>query len=255
MRLEHLRSVVCAANRRLVDHGLVTLTWGNVSGIDREEGIVAIKPSGVDYERLTPKHIVLVDLEGRVVEGELRPSSDTPTHIALYRAFGAIGGITHTHSVHATAFAQARVPLPCFGTTHADHFMGEVPVTRQLTPDEVEAGYEANTGAVIIERFARADDRIDPAQTPAVLVAGHAPFCFGRDAPESVKNAVALEACARMAILAREIRGPGAEPPPELEHHIRQKHFTRKHGPGAYYGQAVRGMAAASTLSEGSEHE
>lgn len=239
MMLPELRRAVADANRALVRHGLVTLTWGNVSGIDRGQGLVAIKPSGVDYDRLTPADIVLVDLEGRVAEGDLRPSSDTPTHLALYRAFEGIGGVTHTHSTHATVLCQMRLELPCLGTTHADHFMGPVPCTRQLTEREVDQGYEVSTGAVIVERFLGTDPALDPRRIPAVLVAGHAPFAWGDDADGSVHNAVALEACARMAILAGLVAH--AAPAPALEKHILKKHHDRKHGPDAYYGQS-RGM-------------
>jgi L-ribulose-5-phosphate 4-epimerase len=227
--LEQLKAEVCKANLDLVAHGLVTLTWGNVSGIDRARGLVAIKPSGVPYDEMTPEHMVLVDLDGRVAEGTLRPSSDTPTHVLLYRHFPRIGGITHTHSLHATMFAQARVEIPCFGTTHADHFHGPVPITRVLTASEVAEGYEINTGRVIAERFAD----LDAEAMPAVLVAGHAPFSWGRDAAESVRNAVALEAVARLAIGTRRIR-PDAPP---LESYVLDKHHQRKHGPHAYYGQ------------------
>jgi L-ribulose-5-phosphate 4-epimerase len=229
--LEQLRAEVCRANIDLAAHGLVTLTWGNVSGIDRERGIVAIKPSGVPYDALTPDDMVLVDLDGKVVEGALRPSSDTPTHLLLYRHFArwSVGGITHTHSTYATMFAQARMEIACFGTTHADHFHGPVPVTRPLTADEVEAAYEANTGHVIVERFGD----LDPEAMPAVLVAGHAPFAWGRTAPDSVKNAVALEAVAQLAMGTRSIR-PDAAP---LEDYVLRKHYERKHGPNAYYGQ------------------
>lgn len=236
MMLPELRQAVVDANRALAGHGLVTLTWGNVSGIDRESGLFAIKPSGVPYDRLTPEDIVLVDLEGRIAEGALRPSSDTATHLALYRAFEGVGGITHTHSTHATALSQVRTELPCLGTTHADHFMGTVPCTRQLTGAEVDAGYETSTGAVIVERFLRSDPPVDPVHIPAVLVAGHAPFAWGASAADSVKNAVALEACAEMAILSGLISGAGSPPP--LEAHILKKHHDRKHGPDAYYGQA-----------------
>ena len=227
--LEELRADVCKANLDLVAHGLVTLTWGNVSAIDRERGFVAIKPSGVPYDVMRPEHIVLVDLDGRVAEGALRPSSDTPTHLLLYRHFAAVGGITHTHSLHATMFAQARAEIPCFGTTHADHFDGPVPVTRPLTAEEVDEAYEANTGRVIVERFRD----LDPIAMPAVLVAGHAPFAWGRNAAESVKNAVALEAVAQLAIGTRSVR-PDAPP---LEQYVLRKHHQRKHGPHAYYGQ------------------
>lgn len=227
--LDDLCSEVCDANRALVDHRLVTLTWGNVSGICAERRHVVIKPSGVPYKELTPQHMVVVDLEGNVVDGDLRPSSDTPTHVALYRRFRHVGGITHTHSRHATAFAQARREIPCLGTTHADHFRGAVPVTRALLPAEVAKGYEANTGALIVERFAA----LDPLQMPAVLVAGHAPFVWGRTVAESLANAVALEAVAAMAIDTLALNGEALE----LEEHIRAKHYHRKHGTGAYYGQ------------------
>ena len=228
--LTSLKEQVCEANRALVQQGLVTLTWGNVSGIDRERGVVAIKPSGVDYAALTPEDIVLVDLDGRVVEGQLRPSSDTPTHLHLYRHFDTVGGITHTHSFYATMFAQARVEIPCLGTTHADHFNGTVPVTHPLTSQEVDAGYEANTGVVITERFAE----IPPQEMPGVLVAGHAPFAWGKDAVDSVKNAVALEAVARMALGTLQLRRDAEE----LEDYVLAKHYRRKHGPDAYYGQS-----------------
>lgn len=227
--LEELKEQVCQANLDLVRHGLVTLTWGNVSGYDPETGRVVIKPSGVSYTQMKPEHMVVVDLEGQVVEGALRPSSDTPTHVLLYRHFEAVGGITHTHSFHATMFAQARAEIPCYGTTHADHFHGPVPVTRPLTESEVAEAYEANTGQVIIERFAE----LDPLALPGVLVAGHAPFAWGADVAESVKNAVALEAVARMAITTRIIN-PDA---PLLEDYVLEKHYQRKHGPDAYYGQ------------------
>lgn len=227
--LDDLRTQVCAANLALVEHGLVTLTWGNVSGIDRDLGIFAIKPSGVSYDGMSPDDMVLVDLDGKVVEGALRPSSDTPTHLALYRAFDDIGGVTHTHSTHATALCQARRALPCLGTTHADHFAGTVPLTRQLTPEEVSEDYEGSTGAVIIEGFAD----LMPLEIPAVLVAGHGPFTWGTDARAAVDNAVALDACARMALLSGLLDGA----PPELEAHLLRQHHERKHGPNAYYGQ------------------
>lgn len=227
--LESLKEDVCQANLDLVAHGLVTLTWGNVSAISDDRAHVVIKPSGVDYFDMSPDDMVVVDLNGNVVEGELRPSSDTPTHVLLYRHFEAIGGITHTHSRFATAFAQARAEIPCFGTTHADHFAGPVPVTRPLTQQEVEDDYEAHTGHVIVERFAK----LDPAAMPAVLVAGHAPFAWGTSAAKSVENAVALEAVAEMALGTLQIR---ADAPP-LEAYVLEKHFRRKHGPDAYYGQ------------------
>ena len=227
--LDSLKDRVCRANRELPSLGLVTLTWGNVSGIDRERGLVVIKPSGVPYEELTPEQMVVVDLEGRVVEGDLRPSSDTPTHVLLYRHFSGIGAIVHTHSRHATAFAQARREIPCLGTTHADHFYGPVPVTRTLTEREVAEDYEANTGRVIVERFAQ----LDPATMPAVLVPGHGPFVWGATVSEAVENAVALEAVAEMALGIR-LLDPAAK---ELEPYVLEKHFRRRRGPTAYYGQ------------------
>jgi L-ribulose-5-phosphate 4-epimerase len=227
--LDRLKEQVCQANRDLVTHGLVTLTWGNVSGISDDRQHFVIKPSGVPYEQLRPDDMVVVDLEGQVVEGKLRPSSDTPTHALLYQCFRLIGGITHTHSRYATVFAQARQEIPCFGTTHADHFCGSVPVTRPLTKREVEEAYEAETGRVIVERFAD----LDPAAMPAVLVAGHAPFTWGKDAAESLANSIALEAVAQMALAVLQLR-PNAM---ELEPYVLEKHYERKHGPHAYYGQ------------------
>ncbi|MCG3123284.1 MAG: L-ribulose-5-phosphate 4-epimerase [Phycisphaerales bacterium] len=229
--LRQIREEVCEANRALAARGLAPLTWGNVSGITRSRDLVAIKPTGVAYADLTPDHVVVVDLSGNVVESALRPSTDTPTHLALYRAFTAIGGITHTHSPWACIFAQARRPIPCLGTTHADHFAGEVPVTRQLTAAEVQDGYEAATGKAIIERFAT----IDPVRVPAVLVAGHGPFAWGPTAAKSVENATALEAIAHMAFHTLML-----DPNAALEPHILRKHHDRKHGPDAYYGQSPR---------------
>ncbi|MFP4144854.1 MAG: L-ribulose-5-phosphate 4-epimerase AraD [Phycisphaeraceae bacterium] len=227
--LEPLKEQVCQANLDLVAHGLVTLTWGNVSGFDPDSQYVVIKPSGVAYTDMKPEHMVVVDLDGRVVEGELKPSSDTATHVRLYRAFEGVAGVTHTHSLHATTFAQVRQSIPCLGTTHADHFHGPVPVTRPLTATEVEDDYEGNTGEVIIETF----DGHKPIECPAVLVAGHGPFTWGKNPAESVTNAVALEAVAEMALgAARLTRRP--EP---LEDYVLEKHFQRKHGPNAYYGQ------------------
>lgn len=227
--LETLKQQVCQANRSLVTHGLVTLTWGNVSGIDRDQQLVVIKPSGVAYDQLLPEQMVVVNLDGDVVAGGLKPSSDTPTHVLLYKHFPHIGGITHTRSAHATAFAQARVELPCFGTTHADHFHGPVPVTRPLTEAEVEGDHEANTGRVIVERFAG----IDPLAMPAVLVAGHAPFTWGADAAASVTHAIALEAVARIAMATLRIDPHAAE----LEGYVLDKHHRRKHGPDAHDGR------------------
>lgn len=230
--LRRLKAAVCEANLELVRQGLVTLTWGNVSGLSEDRRHVVIKPSGVSYSELRPEQMVVVDLDGQVVEGDLRPSSDTPTHVLLYRQFRGVFGITHTHSTQATAFAQARREIPCFGTTHADHFFGPVPVTRPLSPAEVDEAYERFTGEVIIERFAD----LDPLAMPAVLVAGHAPFTWGRDAGESVRNAIALEAVAAMAQLTLALR-PDA---PTLEPYVLNKHYQRKHGPSAYYGQEAQ---------------
>ena len=227
--LEDLKDQVCQANVDLAACGLVTLTWGNVSGIDGDRDRVVIKPSGVPYERLRPADMVVVDLEGCVLEGDLRPSSDTPSHVLLYRHFDGAGGITHTHSRHATMFAQARREIPCLGTTHADHFFGTVPVTRPLSAEEVEADYEGNTGRVIVERFAD----LDPRAMPAVLVAGHAPFTWGKDAAESLNNAAALEAVAEMALGTWLLDSQA----PLLEAYVLNKHYQRKHGPEAYYGQ------------------
>lgn len=230
--LERLKHDVAEANRRLEQSGLVTLTWGNVSGIDADRRHVAIKPSGVPYSELTADSIVLVDLQGNVVEGQLRPSSDTPTHLELYRRFGAIGGICHTHSRYATVFAQARCEIPCLGTTHADHFHGPVPLARPLSAGEVETDYELNTGRVIAERFASGG--LDPGAVPGVLVAGHGPFTWAGDAQRAVENAIALEAVAAMAWDVLQVN---PQPLP-LEDYILEKHFRRKHGPSAYYGQA-----------------
>jgi L-ribulose-5-phosphate 4-epimerase len=227
--LESLKQQVCQANLELVAHGLVTLTWGNVSGISDDRQHVVIKPSGIPYAEMRPEQMVVVDLDGRVVEGRLRPSSDTPTHLLLYQHMPGVGGITHTHSRCATIFAQARMEIPCFGTTHADHFYGPVPVTRPLSVDEANDDYETNTGRVIVERFRN----LDAGAMPAVLVAGHAPFTWGKDVAESVKNAVALEAVAEMALGVLRLR-PDAPP---LESYVLDKHHQRKHGPNAYYGQ------------------
>lgn len=227
--LKSLKEQVCEANLDLVKHGLVTLTWGNVSAISDDRERVVIKPSGVSYDEMRPKQMVVVDLQGNVIDGDLRPSSDTPTHVLLYQHFEAVGGITHTHSRHGTMFAQARQEIPCLGTTHADHFYGPVPVTRPLTAEEVEEAYEANTGQVIIERF----KELDPAAVPGVLVAGHAPFAWGPSAAKSVENAVALEAVAEMALGTSQI----VADPPTLEQYVLDKHYRRKHGPDAYYGQ------------------
>jgi L-ribulose-5-phosphate 4-epimerase len=227
--LDELREAVLAANLALPAHGLVKLTWGNVSGLDRERGVMAIKASGVAYDAMTAQDMVLVEIEsGEVVEGDRRPSSDTPTHVALYRAFHAIGGIVHTHSTYATAWAQAGREIPVLGTTHAD-FSGEpIPLTRALTADEIGDGYEAATGDVLIEAVRGRSDRI-----PAALVIGHAPFCWGADAGKAVEAAVTLEEVARLALLSTLLE-PSVGP---LDAALRDKHFERKHGPTAYYGQ------------------
>ncbi|MCG3150133.1 MAG: L-ribulose-5-phosphate 4-epimerase AraD [Verrucomicrobiae bacterium] len=224
--LEQLKREVCEANLQLVREGLVIQTFGNVSGVDRASGNLVIKPSGVSYDVLKPKHMVVVSLAtGKVVEGKLRPSSDTPTHRVLYNAFKQIGGVVHTHSFAATVWAQARRALPALGTTHADYFYGPVPVTRLLTPKEIRADYETNTGYVIVERF----QKLDPLAVPAVLVANHAPFVWGRTLGDAVHNAVALEFCAKMASAT-----PAGKPIPRA---LLDKHFFRKHGAQAYYGQ------------------
>jgi L-ribulose-5-phosphate 4-epimerase len=232
MRYAELRERVCEVNRGLVEAGLVVLSFGNASGIDRGAGIVAIKPSGADYATLRPEGIVVVALEdGRVVDGAGRPSSDTPTHLFLYRNFPDAGGVVHTHSAHAAAWAQAQREIPCLGTTHADHFRGPVPVTRPLTSDEIAGDYELNTGRVIVERFSSGG--IDPAEVPACLDASHGPFTWGVTPEEALVNAVVLEQVARMALDTLAIR-PDTGPIPEA---LLDRHFRRKHGPGAYYGQ------------------
>lgn len=229
MLLESLRQEVCEANRDLERNKLVLMTWGNVSGIDREKGWMVIKPSGVPYAALSPENMVVMDLEGNAVEKGLRPSSDAPTHLTLYTAFPAIGGITHTHSTHATMFAQACRPIPCLGTTHADHFYGDVPVTRALRKREIEENYERNTGLAIVELF----NRRDPTPMPAALVANHGPFTWGKNAADSVVNSIALEEVARMALGTLQL----APQQPAIPTMLLDKHFLRKHGAGAYYGQ------------------
>lgn len=229
MNYRSIRNECYEANRRLPATGLVNLTFGNVSVIDRAAGVFAIKPSGVDYADLTPEQIVLVDLEGKVVEGEIRPSSDTPTHRCLYRSFPEINSVVHTHSRNAVAFAQALRPLPCFGTTHADHFRGDVPVTRMMTVDEINGDYEWETGKVIVEAFTD----LNPMDCPAILVAGHGPFAWGESATKAVEYALALEICAEMALKTLALN-PTMTPLPEA---LMQKHFFRKHGSAAYYGQ------------------
>lgn len=229
--LEELRKKVCDANRQLELQRLVLLTWGNVSAIDAERKTVAIKPSGVKYSDLTPGDIVLLDLQGNVVEGRLRQSSDTPTHLELYRRFPGAGSVIHIHSTYATAFAQAKKPVACLGTTHADTFYGEVPVTRELTRKETMEGYELNTGKVIAEHFEK--HGIDPLDVPACLLPGHGPFVWGETVEKALYNAVALEAIARMNFVTLSI-SPRAG---ALSSHLMEKHHTRKHGKGAYYGQ------------------
>ena len=230
---EALRKEALEANLELVRHRLVLHTFGNASGISRPDGVVVIKPSGVPYEKLRPEDMVLTDLEGRVLEGSLRPSSDLATHLILYNAFPTIGGVAHAHSEFATAWAQARRPIPCFGTTHADYFHGPVPVTDPLEPHEIDTGYERNTGLVICRAF---KDR-DPDAVPAVLVAGHAPFCWGPTPSDAAHTAVILEAVARMAYYTLNL-APEAVP---IAPHLHDKHYLRKHGAAAYYGQVKRG--------------
>jgi len=227
--LEALRAEVLEANLELVRRGLVLYTFGNASGISRADNLVVIKPSGVPYEKMKPADMVITDLSGRVVEGSLRPSTDLATHIALYRAFPSIGGVAHTHSRNATAWAQACREIPCLGTTHADYFHGPVPVTAALTSAEIESDYEANTGVAII----RAMEGRDPLACPAVLVAGHAPFCWGKSAADAAHSAVVLEELAALAFQTLTIN-PAAAP---LQQALRDKHHFRKHGPGATYGQ------------------
>jgi L-ribulose-5-phosphate 4-epimerase len=227
--LEALRAEVLEANLELVRRGLVIYTFGNASGIDRASGLVAIKPSGVPYEKMTPADIVIADLDCRIVEGKLKPSTDLDTHVALYKAFPTIGGVAHTHSRHATAWAQARREIPCFGTTHADYFHSAVPVTDPLTPEEIDSDYEANTGVAIVRRL----QGIDPLGCPGILVAGHAPFCWGKSPADAAHSAVIVEELAAMAWQTLTIN-PGAEP---ISQALHNKHHFRKHGPSATYGQ------------------
>lgn len=229
MKLTQLREQVLEANLEVVRAGLVISTFGNASGIWRDEGLIVIKPSGVPYAALKPEHMVVTDLNGRIVEGELRPSSDLPTHVALYQAFPGIGGVVHTHSRFATAWSQAGREIPCLGTTHADYFRGAIPVTAVLTDAEIEGDYEWNTGQAIVRRLTG----VDPLQMPAVLVAGHAPFCWGQSVAAAASNAITLEEVAWMAYHSLMIHAAA----PGLSDTLRDKHFLRKHGPGAYYGQ------------------
>lgn len=229
--LEKLKEQIYLANMELPKRGLVTYTWGNVSGIDREKGLFVIKPSGVDYDLLKPDDMVVMDLQGNKVEGDLNPSSDTKTHLVLYNAFPGIGGIVHTHSPYAVAWAQAGEDLPCYGTTHADYFYGSVPCARHLTQEELDEDYERNTGITIVETFR--ERGIDPKAVPAVLCYSHGPFTWGKDADQAVYHSVVLEECAKMGIFTR-VLNPHAAPAPQR---MLDKHYLRKHGPNAYYGQ------------------
>lgn len=228
---EELQTAVCEANLELQKHRLVIYSWGNVSGIDRSAGVIAIKPSGVSYDTLTSEKIVLLDYDGKVIEGQLNPSSDTPTHLELYRSFEAIGAVCHTHSVNATAWAQSCRPIPCFGTTHADNFYGPVPVTDVMTAEEIESAYELNTGKVIARSLAN----IDPMEMPAVLVANHGPFTWGKDPAGAVESMVVLEQVATMALGTITIN-PDQAP---ISRALLDKHYLRKHGTDAYYGQGM----------------
>lgn len=232
--LEELKKKVYEANLKLPQYGLVTFTWGNVSGLDRESGLFVIKPSGVPYEELTPEDMVVMDLEGEKVEGRYKPSSDTPTHAELYKAFPMIGGVVHTHSAWATSWAQAGRSIPCYGTTHADYIYGEVPCVRALTKEEIAEAYEKNTGLVIVSEFQKRG--LDPAAVPAVLCRNHGPFTWGADAQEAVHNAVVLEEVAKMALRTERI-DPEVQPAPQ---ELQDKHYFRKHGADAYYGQNLR---------------
>jgi L-ribulose-5-phosphate 4-epimerase len=232
--LEDLRKKVCDANIEMYEEGVVIYTWGNVSGIDRDKGIMAIKPSGVDYDVMKPEDMVLVDLEtGKTVDSELRPSSDTDTHLELYRAFPEIGGIAHTHSINAVAFAQAGSDIPALGTTHADYFYGDVPCTRELTEEETKGAYELNTGRVIVEHIREAG--YDPMAVPGILVRSHGPFAWGTDAADAVYNAVVIEKIAEMALKTLRIN-----PDASMPQYILDKHYFKKHGAGATYGQAKK---------------
>ncbi len=230
--LEELKDIVCRANLELPKHKLVTFTWGNVSAVDREKGLMVIKPSGVEYDHMTADDMVVIDLKtGEKVDGKLKPSSDTPTHLALYRAFPTLGGIVHTHSRHATAWSQAGESLKALGTTHGDYFYGTIPCTRKMTPTEIAGEYELETGNVIIETFEKLG--IDAAQVPACLVHSHGPFAWGKDAFDAVHNAVVLEEIAYMNFMTHQLR-PNV---PTMQQELLDKHFLRKHGANAYYGQ------------------
>ena len=227
---QKLKERVLAANLQLPKYGLVTFTWGNVSEIDRDNGVIAIKPSGVEYDAMTTDDIVIVDLDGHQVDGKLNPSSDTPTHIELYKAFPTIGGIVHTHSRNATIWAQAGLDIPALGTTHADYFYGDVPCTRQLSNEEIRIDYEKNTGLVIVEEFKKRN--IDPKAMPGAIIAGHAPFTWGKDGADAVHNAVVMEEIAAMATLTRTLN-----PEIKIQPELLNKHYNRKHGVNSYYGQ------------------
>ncbi len=232
MSLDQLRQTVFRANLMLVENGLVVLTWGNASGIDRERGLVVIKPSGVSYQDLRPEDLVVVDLTGRQVEGTLRPSSDTPTHLELYKAWPEVGGIVHTHSTYATAYAQGARAIPCYGTTHADFCPGDIPCIRALTQAEVEANYEVATGTSIVEHYAK--NKLKPLEYPGAVLSHHGPFAWGKTPVAAADNGLILESVAQMAILSKMVTPDLATVPG----YILQKHYLRKHGPGAYYGQA-----------------
>ena len=232
--LEELKEQVCKANLELPRHNLVTFTWGNVSGIDREKGLVVIKPSGVSYDEMKASDMVVVDLDGKRVEGDLNPSSDTPTHVELYKAFPNLGGVVHTHSRWATIFAQAGMGIPAYGTTHADYFYGEIPCTRRMTSEEIMGEYEKETGTVIIERF----HGLNPDDIPGVLVHSHGPFTWGTDPMNAVHNAVVLEEVAMMAWHVKALSGNTIEP---MQQVLLDKHYLRKHGANAYYGQGKKG--------------
>ena len=229
--LEELKKEVYEANMMLPKHGLVTFTWGNVSGIDREKGLFVIKPSGVDYDKLSPEDMVVMDLDGNKVEGRYKPSSDTPTHVEIYRGFPEVGGVVHTHSSWATSWAQAGRGIPCYGTTHADYMYGEIPCVRTLTQEEIDAGYEKNTGVLIVDYFKA--NNIDVVAMPAELCKNHGPFAWGKDAHEAVHNAVVLDEVAKMAARC-ELINPKNKPAPQ---ELQDKHYFRKHGANAYYGQ------------------
>ncbi len=229
--LEELKKKVCEANLLLPKHGLVTFTWGNVSAIDRESGLFVIKPSGVEYDGMKPEDMVVMNLDGERVEGHYKPSSDTPTHLELYKAFPQLGGVVHTHSSYATSWAQAGRDIPCYGTTHADYIYGPVPCARCLTKEEIADAYEANTGHLIVDYFR--EHKLDPVAVPAILCKNHGVFAWGKDAMEAVHNAVVVEEVAKMAYRT-ELIAPGVEPAPQ---ELQDKHYYRKHGEGAYYGQ------------------